>query len=60
MECHKDYVKHIFRAILSGQNSNFNHFIEKSNNDWDTVTGVLKRDLIQNSTDKYNTVEAAK
>ena len=37
-ECHGDYVCHIFRALLSGPNSTFNHFIEITKDDWDTGT----------------------
>ena len=36
VEIHEDYVRHIFRALLSGPNSNFNRFIERTNYYWDT------------------------
>ena len=35
-ELHKDYVRHIFRNILSGPNSIFNRFIERAKDDWET------------------------
>ena len=37
----EDYVRHIFRALLSYPNSNFNHSIEINKDDWDTGIEVL-------------------
>ena len=37
-EHHDDYVRHIFRYILSGPNSTFNFLIERTKYDWDTGT----------------------
>ena len=31
---HEDYVRHIFRYLLSGPNSTFNFFIARTNYDW--------------------------
>ena len=33
-ESNEDYVRHIFRDLLSGTNSTFNHFIERAKDDW--------------------------
>ena len=33
-EFHADYVRHIFRALLSVPNSTFNSFIERNKYDW--------------------------
>ena len=35
-EHHEDYVKNVFRDLLSGTNSAFNFFVEKTKDDWDT------------------------
>ena len=37
-ECHEDYVRQIFRAILLGKNVTLNRLIEMTNVDWDTKT----------------------
>ena len=37
-ELHEDYVHHLFRYSLSGQNSTFNILIEITKYDWVTVT----------------------
>ena len=53
-ERHEDYVRHIFRALLSETNSTFNSFIERTKDYWDTVTEDPARELIHNATDNYN------
>ena len=35
-ERHDDYVIHIFRALLSGPSSNFNHCFKTTKDNWDT------------------------
>ena len=59
-ERHEDYVRHNFRSLLSGPNSTLNRFIENTNDYWDTGIEVLARELIQNTTEKYNNLVAAK
>ena len=59
-ELNEDYVRHIFRDILSGPNSNLNYFIERTKNDWDTVTEVQTGELIHTATEKYNIMVAEK
>ena len=44
-EHHEDYVCHIFRDLLSGPNSTFNSFIERTKDDWDTVTEAPEGEL---------------
>ena len=46
IERREDYVRHIFRAILSGTNLTFNCSIKRTKYDWYTVTEVLEVDLI--------------
>ena len=58
VERHEDYVRKIFRDILSGPNSTFNSFIESNKDDWFTGTEILKGYLIQNATEKYNNMVA--
>ena len=41
-ECREDYVRHIFRDILSGPKSTFNCFIEITKEDWDTEREVTE------------------
>ena len=38
---HKDCVRHPLRDLLSGKNSTFNNFIERTNDDWGTVSEFL-------------------
>ena len=57
---HADYVRHIFRDLLSWQKSSSNFFIERKKDDWDTETEVPAAELIQNSTDSYNSMVEAK
>ena len=59
-ERHKDYVRKIFRALLSVPNGNFNRFIESTKDDWDTLIYLTAGELIQNFTDKHNNVASAK
>ena len=35
---HEDYVRQIFRDLLSGKNSTINSFIESTKDDWDTIS----------------------
>ena len=37
-EHREDYVRHIFRGLLSGKKSTLNRFIETNTYDWDTGT----------------------
>ena len=46
----KNYVRHIFRGLYLGPNSNFNNFIESSKNDWYTGTEFIYGYLIHNAT----------
>ena len=58
---HNDYyVLHIFRDTFSGQNSTFNHFIERTKDDRDTCTEVPSLEIIQNATDNYKNLVASK
>ena len=57
---HEKFVYHIFRALLSGPNSTFNHFIEHSRDEWDIGTYIDSGDLIQNETKKYNNTASFK
>ena len=59
-ELHEDYVRSIFRDILAGPNSTFKRFIESTKDDFNIVKEVLEGELIQNSTEKYNNMIAAK
>ena len=59
-ELYDDYVRHIYRALLSGPNSTFNCFIGSSKDDWDIGTEVLGGELIHNTTENYNNMVAAK
>ena len=43
LELRKDYVCHIFIDILSGANSDFNSFVEKTKDDWGIGTEVQAR-----------------
>ena len=36
IERHEDYIRQIFRALLSGKNSTFDRFIEITKNYWNT------------------------
>ena len=60
VECHEDYVRYIFRALLSGPNSTFNNFIWSTKDDWDTGREVTAGELIQNDTEKYNNMASEK
>ena len=55
-----DYVCHTFRDILSGPDQTFYHFIEIIKYFWDTGSEIIASDLIDNATQKYNNVVAAK
>ena len=57
-ERNEDYIRHIYRAILSWTNSTFSRFIEKSKDDWYTVTEVPSALLINNATEKHNNMIA--
>ena len=59
-ERHKNYVCHIFRALLSYPNPTFNRFIESTEDNWDTGTEVPTGELINNATVKYNTTATGK
>ena len=59
-ERHDYCVGDIFRAILSGKNSAFNCFIERTKDDWYTRKYFIAVDLIKNATKKYNNTVAAK
>ena len=59
-ERHEDNVRLLYRALLTGEKSTFNRFIEKSKDDWETETEVPAPELIQNATEKYNNMVAAK
>ena len=59
-EHHGDYVRHVFRALFSGPNSYFNHSAKITKDDLDTRTEILSEDLIQNNTESYNNMVAAK
>ena len=45
---------------MSGPNSTFNRFVERTKDDWDTGTKLLSGYLIQNYINKYNNMVAAK
>ena len=47
----KDYVRHIFRYLLSGTNKNFNSFIESTKDDWETEIEVPAEERIHNDTE---------
>ena len=49
-ERYEDHVCHIFSYLLSGINSTFNHFIESTRDDWDTVIEDPSLEIIQNNT----------
>ena len=59
-EQHGDYVRHIFRDILSGPNSTFNSFIERTKDYCYTIREVPEVKLIQNTNEKYNNTAAEK
>ena len=59
-ESHEYFVCHIFRAILSGPNLTFNHFIEISKDYWDIGTDVSSGERIYNASDNYNNILATK
>ena len=60
VEIYEDYVRHIFRDLFSGPNSTFYGIIESNKYNSDTVTEVPAGELIQNATEKYNKMVAAK
>ena len=53
-------MRQILRDLLWGKNPTFYHFIEITKDDWDTVSELLSGEIIQNSTEKYNNMVAAK
>ena len=57
---HEDYVRHLFRALLSGPNSSLNCYIERCKDDWDTGADVTPDSLIQVAKEKYNNMVAQK
>ena len=59
-ERHEYCVRHIFRYLLSGSTSTFNFSIERAKDGCDTVTEVLEGYPIQNATENYNNMLAAK
>ena len=59
-ERHEYCVRNIYRALLPGPNSTFNHFIEKSKGYCDTVTESLEEYLNHSSTEKYNNMVSEK
>ena len=50
----------IFPGVLSGENSNFNIFIERKNGYWFPVSEELASNIINNDTGKYNNMVSAR
>ena len=48
-ECHADYVRHIFRVLLSVPNSTFNILIERNKYDWYKWREVPSGEIIHNA-----------
>ena len=41
-ERHEDYVRHIFRDLLTGTDATFDYFIERTKEYWETVREVTE------------------
>ena len=59
-EHYEDYVRHIFRYLLSGPNPTFDCLIERTKYDWGTITEFLSGYIINNAIQKYNNLVASK
>ena len=59
-EHHEDYVRHIFRDLLSDTKPTFNYFIENTKDDWYKGRKLPPGKLIKNTTEKYNNMVGEK
>ena len=51
---HDDYVMHLFTAMLTSKNEEFNQMIQRSKDEWELGTDVTSDALIKTAVVKYN------
>jgi hypothetical protein len=51
---HQDYLRDVFRALLSGKNDIFTQYIQREKDDWETGKSVDVDDLMKEAIAKYN------
>jgi len=54
---HDDFLRHIYKALLSGQNAVFNAFIQREKDKWHIGKGLKVGELVACAKQKYNNMK---